>query len=657
MAPQIEEARKRIAECRRRGDGVLDLGGLDLDDPALTYLLPEILKLPPLRVLHLGLAGELDHTTIWFTHKQEKPKSTNVLTVLPAALLEVQNQLLHLNLRRNQLTEIPEAVGGLTKLQTLHLHDNQLTALPDAIGGLAALETLTLANNHLTALPETIGGLSALQALYLQFNQLKALPEAIGQLSALQILNLYGNQLTVLPDSIGGFAALQDLSLHLNPLTYPPEEIVKQGKKAIIGFLAGVHSDGEALREAKLVLVGDPAHGKTALRSWLEHDRFEEPKESTRGGELGFRNIEVEGAKGRINIWDFGGQDRYRPAQQPLFTPGSLYLLVCKGRLNIQESGVSEWLRLIQLRAGRNARVLLVFTHMEEHDGVPSLSPLPNELRQMIKDGDIFAIDSPSGYGVRELIGRVEEEARALPRFHHKWPGGYLRAREDVLALRQCEHGAKRQSYISYDRFIEICKPYGVEGASARSLAVAMSLQGRLDYKGTEVDPDQLVVLDPEWLLKAIAYVADDQGVKDSGGVLHWRELKRIWRDHGRAESENPVRFEEHLWLKLLELMARHDLVYRLSEEEWVVPQSVPEPPPAALPWTANGPAIRLDCKLDYPISGLMAFLTVRNPLQTRKGQAPVLAARRVFEAARHRRGGAHYGGRRANGLHGDARA
>ncbi len=80
-----------------------------------------------------------------------------------------------------------------------------------------------------------------------------------------------------------------------------------------------------------MVLVGDPAHGKTALRSWLEHDEFREPGESTRGGEVGFREIEVGEAKGRINIWDFGGQDRYRPAQQPLFTPGALYLLVCQG--------------------------------------------------------------------------------------------------------------------------------------------------------------------------------------------------------------------------------------------------------------------------------------------------------------------------------------
>jgi internalin A len=432
---------------------------------------------------------------------------------------------------------------------------------------------------------------------------------------------LANNQLAALPDAIGRLGRLQTLRLNGNPLTYPPREIVDQGTTAIITFLAAVRADRKSLHEAKVVLVGDPAHGKTALRSWLEHDEFREPGESTRGGEVGFRTIDVGEVKGRINIWDFGGQDRYRPAQQPLFTPGALYLLVCNGRKNILESGVEEWLRLIQLRAGRDARVLLIFSHTKEHDGVPSLTPLRDDLRQMIRHGDVFAIDSPSGFGAPELVKRICEEARALPNFNDVWPGGYVRARDEILALRAGGNGNQRRHYMPYTDFLKVCATYGVMGVAARSLAVALSLQGRLDYKGTEAEPDQLVVLDPEWMLKAIAYVTDDRGVAESGGILHRRELRRIWKDHGRPAKENPVRFEEHLWPHLLELMARHDLVYRLSEDEWVVPQSVPDCVPDPLPWTAKGSAIRLDCKLDYPISGLMAFLTVRNHYKHVKGK------------------------------------
>lgn len=59
MKPRINAARKAIAACRQRGDGVLDLGGLGLDDAALSGLLPELIKLP-LKMLNLGLAGEVD---------------------------------------------------------------------------------------------------------------------------------------------------------------------------------------------------------------------------------------------------------------------------------------------------------------------------------------------------------------------------------------------------------------------------------------------------------------------------------------------------------------------------------------------------------------------------------------------------------------------
>ena len=141
MKPDIKAARKQIAACRERGDGVLDLGGLGLDDAALKELLPEIIKLPPLKTLNLGLAGEVDSQSIDLTRHEEKPKK-NALHSLPAELIEAQGQLVFLNLRHNQLVALPDAIGGLASLQRLYLGNNQLAALPEAIGGLAQLQAL-----------------------------------------------------------------------------------------------------------------------------------------------------------------------------------------------------------------------------------------------------------------------------------------------------------------------------------------------------------------------------------------------------------------------------------------------------------------------------------------------------------------------------------
>ena len=131
MRPQIKAARKAIAACRKRGGGVLDLGGLGLDDAALRELLPEIIRLPPLKALNLGLVGEVDSQSIDLTRGEEKSKE-NALHSLPTELIEAHSQLIFLNLRYNQLAALPETIGGLARLQALYLADNQLAALPAA---------------------------------------------------------------------------------------------------------------------------------------------------------------------------------------------------------------------------------------------------------------------------------------------------------------------------------------------------------------------------------------------------------------------------------------------------------------------------------------------------------------------------------------------
>jgi hypothetical protein len=116
MAPQIEEARKRIAECRERGDGVLDLGDLGLDDAALNKLLPDLLSLPPLNALNFGPAGATSSQSIDLTLGSKKPEN-NSLETIPGALLVAHPQLTFLNLSLNNLQALPDAIGGLAALE------------------------------------------------------------------------------------------------------------------------------------------------------------------------------------------------------------------------------------------------------------------------------------------------------------------------------------------------------------------------------------------------------------------------------------------------------------------------------------------------------------------------------------------------------------
>src|SRR5437773_11801804 len=64
----------------------------------------------------------------------------------------------------------------------LQIFDRGISELPDEIGQLTKLEELNLSHNLLTTLPEAIGQLTNLQSLALDANQLIAFPKSIGQL-------------------------------------------------------------------------------------------------------------------------------------------------------------------------------------------------------------------------------------------------------------------------------------------------------------------------------------------------------------------------------------------------------------------------------------------------------------------------------------------
>ena len=142
------------------------------------------------------------------------------------SLLELYN-LRELELKNNQLTEIPKELGNLTELETLILNGNKLTEIPKELGNLTNLKYLYLYNNKLTEIPKELGNLTNLQNLSLGVNQLTEIPKELGNLVNLRDLDLYGNKLTEIPKELGNLTNLVYLALGLNKLRKIPKEVKK----------------------------------------------------------------------------------------------------------------------------------------------------------------------------------------------------------------------------------------------------------------------------------------------------------------------------------------------------------------------------------------------------------------------------------------------
>ncbi|XP_034183932.1 leucine-rich repeat and fibronectin type-III domain-containing protein hattifattener [Osmia lignaria lignaria] len=146
-----------------------------------------------------------------------------IKTIEPDAFKGQENSLKSLNLKDNELTEIPSStLKTLRNLTVLDLSMNKITRVNDnAFAGLK-LVTLKLSDNEVNLAPGAFRGLErSLKNLNLKGTRQKKVPEALKGLRTLAFLDLSQNSIRELPGSAGtkafeGLESLTGLNLERN---------------------------------------------------------------------------------------------------------------------------------------------------------------------------------------------------------------------------------------------------------------------------------------------------------------------------------------------------------------------------------------------------------------------------------------------------------
>jgi internalin A len=554
----------------------------------------------------------------------------NELTTIPESIGNL-TALTSLDLRGNRLTAIPESIGNLTALTSLDLRDNELTTIPESIGNLTALTSLDLRGNRLTAIPESIGNLTAINNLYLARNRLTVVPDSIDNLTTLTELDLQINELITIPTSIANLTALTLLNLssnHLtnlpreladplmkglllkldgNPLDDPLPELVGRGSNALATYLRSLE-DAIAQYEAKLLLIGEGEVGKTSLVAALHGAPFVMGRPTTHGIEISpltFRHPSLD-LDMTLRAWDFGGQEVYRVSHQFFFSQRALYLVVWHPRKGQDQGEVEGWLRRIRLRVAHDACAIVVATHCSERQPELDYPSLEREFRGMLVGN--FEIDSRTNLGISRLQQAIGRQAALLPSMGQQISPRWVAAKQDILAR------AEAEPQIRYEDFIEICQLHRVKGQEILTLAQLMHDLGHIIYYGEDEGLKDIVVLNPEWLTKAVSYVLEDTLTREAGGVLDHKRLRTIWEDRADGPAY-PAKYHPYF----LRLMEKFDISYRLEGElHSLIAQLVPYARPD-LPWeprtqpAAGTRSLALVCRLSESAPGLISWLTVRH--------------------------------------------
>jgi internalin A len=587
-----------------------DLTELILYDNRLAALPPRIAELKTLRKLVVQgnrlrqippEIGELANLTMLAL-------GDNRISGLPAELWQLGN-LQELLLSDNQLTELPAEVGRLALLSRLDLSYNQILTVPRELGRLGNLQILDLAGNQIGSVPPEVGRLTNLLRLSLASNRLTHLPSEVGQAANLREFDLQGNLITTLPAGLA-HALRRGMRVNVrgNPLQEPLPELLARSTDAVATYLESLET-ASAQYEAKMILIGEGNVGKTSLAAALDAAPFVANRPTTHGIEV--RSLVVThplaGTPMTLRTWDFGGQEVYRATHPFFFSRRALYLVVWKPREGQEQNDVEGWLRRIKVRVGTDARVLVVATHCDERR--PELDyPHLAQLFGAILHGR-FSVDNASGNGIATLRIAVAEQAAELPHMGQLLSSRWIAARDEVLA----HAGEKLQ--MPYTTFVEVCARHQMTKEEAATLAGLLHDLGQIIYYGDDDGLRDLVVLNPEWLTKAIGYVLEDRVTVDAQGVLDHARLRDIWRKRPDWPAYT-TQFHPYF----LRLMEKFDISYRLEGpgHRSLVAQIVPYERPE-LTWDLRTPvpsgqrALTLVCETSEPAPGLMAWLTVRH--------------------------------------------
>ena len=201
--------------------------------------------------------------------------SQNRFKKIPDVFKNCKN-LFMLGFKSNVIEEFSEDILPLS-ISWLILTDNRLTQLPNSIGKLTKMQKFPLAGNRLTSLPSSMKNLQKLELLRLSANSLTEIPEWLKELPKLAWLAFSGNPCALSRDTSSKIVAFNDLEM---------DELLGEGASgkiyrghskefnrvvAIKLFKGAVTSDGYAKDEMNACLAAGEHKNLIKVLARLEH--------------------------------------------------------------------------------------------------------------------------------------------------------------------------------------------------------------------------------------------------------------------------------------------------------------------------------------------------------------------------------------------------
>ena len=538
--------------------------------------------------------------------------------------LEKLTGLTSLNLSGNQISDgqFLEKLTGLTSLDLSYNQVNKVVFLKHLVN----LQTLLINDNQITEITKEIYFFLLknfnIEYFYFSINERKinSVKRQNYEVAAnlrdiesvlMKCLEVYSIEKIEKPDiPLPFYNKFLSILITNNPLQSPPIEVVNKGNEAILDYFHQKEKTGaKLLLEAKMVLLGDGRAGKTSLACRMLRKELPRQEDRTQGVDIviGEYRFPVEEGEFVLHIWDFAGQDKYKPLHQFFYTEGAVYVMVADS--GNAQTDFADWFETTEMFGGEGSPLLVALNEFREDMGMGTFDEEKwrRQFPKLIKE--VHLVNLLSQRGFPELEKDIRHLANQLPHTHTEYPANWANIRAELERRRD-------ENYISLQEYLNICRQFDLpERESALILSAILHKIGVCLHYQKNTLLRQHVILKNEWATAAVYKILEDRTVVEvNKGFFDWSDLSRVWSDDSYQDMQP----------QLLALMCEFKMAYPLPNgREYVTPPLLPTAPPSDWDFPADD-ALEVRVEYEFLPKALMTQFIVSRHTDIDRGRTLV---------------------------------
>ncbi|KAF0043650.1 hypothetical protein F2P81_004987 [Scophthalmus maximus] len=514
----------------------------------------------------------------WACPLKQCKASSNVIESLPNTIsIFWRTKLQEVDFSDNSVKELPSYIFELEALVSLRLCGNHIVTLPAPTKWKCSqLRTLDLSRNHLGKTDEgpksrrlaflttwnrrdpdpvcpiefPIVLRDSLEVLYLNDNLLECVPQSVCGLHSLTELYLSNNPgIRELPAELGQLSNLWQLDTEDLNITNVPQEVRKEGPASVLAFLRAHLRKAEPCKLLKMVVIGPPRQGKSALLEALQSGRAAAftPAEcsiSTSTWELEKPNSGKNNVRKTQTVHVHTQGLRFRTER--LATLRAYILALCRSPSGPRATGYPDitWKHLHEV----SCKTL---------EGLEGLKKLIYQVALSMKDNSSSACGS-------KLLGRL------IPR-------SYLTLQEDVMAEKQRRDAEGDVQYLTdaqLDCIIEQNPGSDIRDYEDLQTAINFLIETGtlLHFPDTSHGLCTLYFLCPVWLsecLERIIHLKSSRSVARNG-VIRAEDLRMLLVGTGFTQQTEEQYFQ---------FLAKFEIALPVANNSYLLPHLLPPKP------------------------------------------------------------------------------